>query len=305
MFRDRSEATCETTDVRSPPTPLDPEIRRRYLGRLGLSAELPSVEALQRLHRRHVERVPYETMWIHSGEEWGIDPFDSAERIATQSRGGYCYHLNSAFAMLLRSLDYVVTDHVGGVHGPEGHSTDSVGNHLVLTVSGLPSNENPPGVWYVDVGLGDALYQALPLLPGTYQQEPFSLILDESEGQDWHLTHDPTGGFTGMQWTTAGASDYDFSAKHKWLSTSPTSGFVQVAMVERRDATGVDVVRGLVPSRIGKGARTGDAINNRSEWFALLADQFDLHFDASPPGTKDRLWDRVSAQHRVWQAAQL
>ena len=243
-------------------------------------------------------------MWIHSGEEWGIDPFTSAERIATQSRGGYCYHLNGAFGLLLRSLGYVVTDHVGGVHGPEGHSAASIGNHLVLTVSDLPSDENPPGVWYVDVGLGDALYQALPLLPGTYQQEPFSLML-ESGGQEWHLTHDPTGGFVGMRWTTAGASNYDFTAKNKLLSTSPTSGFVQIAMAERRDATGVDVVRGLVASRIGKGAQIGDAINNRVECFALLADLFDLHFHASPPATKDRLWDRVCAQHQVWQAAQL
>ena len=170
-----------------------------------------------------------------------------------------------------------------------------IGNHLVLTVSDLPSDENPPGVWYVDVGLGDALYQALPLLPGTYQQEPFSLILDESGGQEWHLTHDPTGGFVGMQWTMAGASNYDFAAQHELLSTSPTSGFVQVAMAERRDATGVDVVRGLVPIRIGQGAHVGDAITDRAEWFALLAERFALDFQASPPGTEDRLWDRVCA----------
>ena len=43
-----------------------------YLRRLGLEAEPPSVDALQRLHRAQVERVPYETMWIHAGEPWGI-----------------------------------------------------------------------------------------------------------------------------------------------------------------------------------------------------------------------------------------
>ena len=31
----------------------------------------------QRLHRAQVERVPYETMWIHAGERWGIDPRES------------------------------------------------------------------------------------------------------------------------------------------------------------------------------------------------------------------------------------
>ena len=52
------------------------ELAASYLARLGLEAEPPSLDALQRLHRAQVERVPYETMWIHAGESWGIDPRD-------------------------------------------------------------------------------------------------------------------------------------------------------------------------------------------------------------------------------------
>jgi len=43
-------------------------------------------------------------------------------------------------------------------------------------------------------------------------------------------------------------------------------------MAERRDATGADVIRGLVPSRIGDGARTDEPVTRRAEWFDLLAD---------------------------------
>ena len=50
---------------------LDRDVRDAYLHRLGLDAEPPSVAALARLHRRHVERVPYETLWIHGGEGMG------------------------------------------------------------------------------------------------------------------------------------------------------------------------------------------------------------------------------------------
>ena len=128
-----------------------------------LTFENPSVEGLQRLHRRHVERIPYETMWIHLGEAWGIDAVDAVVRIARQGRGGYCFHLNGAFSELLRSLGYAVTRHVGGVHGAGGPDEEMMSNHLVLTVSGLPANQNPSGTWYVDAGLGDALHQALPL----------------------------------------------------------------------------------------------------------------------------------------------
>src|SRR6266508_2004020 len=70
--------------------------RRAYLERLGLEAEPPSAEALQRLARAHVAVVPYETVWIHLGEAWTTDPAASAQRVAHQRRGGYCYHLNGA-----------------------------------------------------------------------------------------------------------------------------------------------------------------------------------------------------------------
>lgn len=58
------------------------ETRSSYLDRLGLEVEPPSAEALFRLHRRHAERIPYETLWIHAGESWGIDAIEAADRIA-------------------------------------------------------------------------------------------------------------------------------------------------------------------------------------------------------------------------------
>ena len=51
-----------------------PEIEDAYLRRLGLDREPPTVEALFRIHRAHLERVPYETTWIHLGEPWTVDP---------------------------------------------------------------------------------------------------------------------------------------------------------------------------------------------------------------------------------------
>ena len=281
---------------------MDPDLRKAYLRRLGLDAEPPGVEALQRVHRRHVERIPYETMWLHAGEAWGIAPVESVARIA-RGRGGYCYHLNGAFAQLLGSLGYAVRRHVGGVHGPEGPDESSVGNHVVLTVSGLPSEGNPDGVWYVDLGLGDAMYEALPLLVGRYVQAPFHLGLEDDGVDAWHLTHDPSGGFVGMSWTMADAEMPVFAAKHEWLCTSPESPFLQVAIAERRDATGVDVMRGLVLMRIGDGAATSEPLETRDEWFDAVADLFDLRFDGTAPEIVDHLWETVLAAHRAWTAA--
>ena len=285
------------------PNDLEPAVRAAYLARLGLDASPPSADALRLIVRRHTERVPYETLWIAAGERWSIDPVEAAERIALAGRGGYCYHLNGALGLLLSSLGYTVHGHVGGVQAGE-HDPDARGNHLALTVTGLPTDANPSGVWYVDHGLGDALYEPLPLAPGIYRQDPFTLTLERDAGDAWTLTHDPAGGFRSMTWTDASALPSDFAAKHEWLSTSPESGFVQVPMAERRDATGADVIRGLVLSRVGAGAFTAEPITRRSEWFEVLREVFDLRFDSSAAGYREQLWGAVNEAHRAWEASQ-
>lgn len=274
------------------------DLQAAYLRRLGLEAEPPSHDALQRLHRAQVERVPYETLWIHAGEGWGIDLADAVERIAIRGRGGYCFHLNGAFSELLTSLGYDVTRHVGGVHGPGGLTAAEMTNHLVLTVGGLPTDEHPEGTWYVDVGLGDALHEALPLAAGTHQEGPFLLAIEPTD-EGWHLTHDPSGDFAGMAWRAAPASMDDFAERHRWLSTDPASGFVRVATAQRRDATGVDRLRGLVLTRIGEGTAPGEPLTDRDDWFAALADVFGLCFDAP---VAHRLWTRCRAAHEAWEA---
>src|SRR3954464_6766911 len=143
-------------------------VRDAYLRRLDVDAAPPSLEGLFELHRAQVEHVPYETVWIHMGDGWGIDVNPPVEGVARGGRGGYCFHLNGAFSELLVALGYQVTRHVGGVHGPDGPGQDELTKPLVLTVTALPSTDNPGGTWYVDAGLGDALHEALPLVAGEY-----------------------------------------------------------------------------------------------------------------------------------------
>lgn len=283
---------------------MDDDVRDAYLRRLGIDAAPPSAAALRALHRAQAERVPYETVWIHLGEAWSIDVDDTVRRIAQQGRGGYCFHLNGAFSELLRTLGYQVTRHVGGVHGPDGPTDDAMTNHLVLTVSGLPDDANPDGTWYVDVGLGDALYDPLPLRAGTYEQPPFTLTLEETPGGvgDWHLVHDPAGSFPGMAWRSAPAEMDAFAERHRWLSTSSDSGFVKILSAQRRDATGADILRGLTLSRVGSGA-TQRIIESKSDLLAVLGDVFFI--DLRPVGRSDLelFWKKLHASHMAWVSA--
>ena len=106
-----------------------------------------------------------------------------------------------------------------------------------------------------------------------------------------------------MVWTGADAAWSDFAAQHEYLSTSPDSGFVRVGVAECRDATAVDVVRGLSVIRVERDSRSSEQVTDRTEWFAALRDLCGLHFDASPRHVLDRLWDRTIANHRAWEEA--
>lgn len=274
-----------------------------YLRRLQLDPEPPSVGALHRLHRAHVERVPYETVWLQLGEPWTVDPDESVARVAHHARGGYCFHINGAFSELLRTLGYTVTRHVGGVHGPDGSTHEAMANHLVLTVAGLPSDENPDGTWYVDAGLGDALHEPLPLRAGEYEQGLFRYTLSATPGAigDWEFTHDRRGSFAGMSWRSAPAQMSDFAAQHQFLSTSPESLFVQFLIVQRRDADGVDIMVGLGLRRVDAADAPARNLTARGDWFDALTDVFGLRFDDAEPEALDRLWDQTLGAHRAWE----
>ncbi len=283
---------------------LDDDIEA-YLRRLRFEPEPPSSDALARLHRAQLERVPYETTWIHMGERWTVDCASSVRRIARHGRGGYCFHVNGAFSVLLRALGYDVTLHAGGVHGPEGPTADDIEDHLVLLVHGLPTESCPDGTWYVDAGLGDAIHSPLPLAAGRYRDGPFEFGLEpvEFDFADWQFHHHHRGSFTGMAFEATPTTIERFAARNIVLSTAPESVFVKTVTVQRRDAGGVDVVRGQVLSRVAATASDGRTLDTEREWFDALADVFGLTLDDVDAAARTRLWERVRATHEAWLAS--
>ncbi len=278
---------------------------RAYLNRLGVrDFGPPDAIALRRLHAAHVERVAYEALDIQLGRLTSIDPGDSVHRIARQGRGGYCYHLNGAFSVLLRALGYEVRWHRAGVQNrndpcPPGAA---IANHLALTVHGLVTGDCPSGVWLVDAGLGDALHEPLPLHEGSYVQGPFRYQIRRSatEPDGWRFEHDRRGSFTGMDFTPRGATLADFAHRHQFLSRSPRSSFVRTATVQRRDASGADILTGCVLRRLA-GTRSQDrTLDTQADWFSALADIFGLHLTDLDAAARNALWARVHQAHQTW-----
>jgi N-hydroxyarylamine O-acetyltransferase len=107
--------------------------------------------------------VPFENLDISLGREIVCDEDRFLHKIVNERRGGFCYELNGAFAVLLRDLGFQVTllsarvPRADGSGGPEF-------DHLTLRVD----LEAP---WLADVGFGDSFVQPLRLEPGTEQKQ--------------------------------------------------------------------------------------------------------------------------------------
>jgi N-hydroxyarylamine O-acetyltransferase len=280
--------------------PADESLRDAYLRRLGFSTPLPAtVETLYAIHRAHVERIPYEAVWMWLGERRTIEPLDSV-RYLVSGGGGYCYHLNGAMATLLGWLGFEVHWHVAGVQGHPDAKPNADGNHLALTVSGLPSNENPEGDWFIDAGLGDGPHEPMPLKTDTYEQGPHTYGLRPSEiaPGGWRYDADPTMSLHGMDFKPEEATPADLQEQHEHLQSSPNSSFHRTLAVFRRDATGVDFLRGRVLNNHG----TKTELNSSTDWYTCLADVFNLPLsDVDEPG-KAALWQKVTTTHEKWLA---
>jgi N-hydroxyarylamine O-acetyltransferase len=213
-----------------------------YLRRIGIDDDLgpPSVQGLFALHRAHVERVPYETIEIQLGRPTTVDPHEAYERIVGESRGGYCYHLNGSFSLLLDALGYDVTWHRAGVQvGSEPEPVGATGSHLALTVSGLPADDNPEG--------------------------------------GWRFEQNPRLSWIGMDFRPGVATQDDFAEQHDRLSTDPESPFVRWFTVQRRHADGIDA---LVDREMRHIPGDDGTVLGRADWLAVLHDVFGIELDA-------------------------
>ena len=274
-----------------------------YLRRLRLSDPgPPSAANLARLHRAHVEHVPYSTVDIQLGRPGSLDPEEAAARIVRTGRAGYCYQLNGAFALLLGTLGYDVRHHRGCVTDDRVPAVEPFPNHLALTVHGLPTPDHPGGSWLVDAGLGDAMRDPVALRSGAVRQGDFAYGLRASEAfaGGWRFEHDPRGSFGAMDFESDDALPSAIAAGHRYLSTAPESVFVQRLTIQRRDATGIDKLVSRSLLHIDATGTEVRELASRAGLFEAVRAVFGLTLDDLDDCDRDRLWQRAQAGHEQW-----
>lgn len=257
-----------------------------YLALLGVARRPPSLGYLFELHRAHVTRVPYTNLQIIRGTPASIDQLDAVRQIL-DGNGGYCFHLNGAFSWLLRRLGFAITLHRGYAFRHGVASADL--NHLALI-----AHDVDDGPWFVDAGLGDGLYEPLPLAVGHYRQGPFVYGLDFAGGR-WRFTHDELGSFAYMEFEPEAAAIGDFAEAHKLLSESPDSPFLRFLTCQVRLPDRVRIVRGCISTLL-------DA-DGKHETYAESASDFTAAYAAVRLSNVDDLWESSMAGHKQWLAS--
>lgn len=243
----------------------------RYLRRLGFaSPPAPTPESLRRLHRAHLERIPFENLSVHLAEPIVLEPGALVAKIADRGRGGFCYELNGAFAALLRWLGYRVDLLAAGVF--DAREPGPPFDHLCLRVL----LDEP---WLVDVGFGDNFLLPLRLDDREEQRDPvgvFQLVAAPQERLDLLRDGEPQYRFDLVGHELA---EYDPMCVHH--QTSPASHFTRGTVCSLATADGRVTIHGTTLVVTCDGVRSERELTD-SELIAAYADHFGVHLDRLP-----------------------
>jgi N-hydroxyarylamine O-acetyltransferase len=229
--------------------PMDHATMVAYLNRVGVTVPAAGdAAALRTLHRAHQLTVPFENLSIHLAEPISLDERDLIDKIVHRHRGGFCYELNGAFALLLEALGAQVSRVAARVYGEAGPGPPF--DHLALIVR--PADGSGP--WLADVGFG--------------RHSDYPLLLDARQDQD-----DPAGVF---RLADAGAGDIDVLRDGRpqyrietrersladciptcwWQQTSPLSHFTCSTICSRLTPGGRVSISGRILIQTQGGTRT-------------------------------------------------
>jgi N-hydroxyarylamine O-acetyltransferase len=213
---------------------MDETVWSAYLQRIAVPRPLTAdTVTLHVLHRAHQVTVPFENLGMHLSETISLTDEALIDKIVRQHRGGICYELNGAFALLLQSLGVEVTRVAARVYSDDGRLGIPF-DHMALVVR--PSDGSGP--WLADVGFGR--HSVYPLLFDSRgeQDDPggsFMLADTDSADGDIDVFRD---GLPQYRIERRPRSQSDFAPTCWWQQSSPDSHFTHGTICSRLTETG-------------------------------------------------------------------
>lgn len=243
-----------------------------YLDRIGVPR--PTVldaATLRELHRAHQATIPFENLSIHRAETIRLGADDLLDKLVTRRRGGFCYELNGAFALLLTALGARVTRVAARVYdeGRLGPPFD----HMALLVY-LADHSGP---WLVDVGFGAHSTYPLSFADRQSQDDPGGRfeLMDAADGDvEVHKDGHPQYVLERRARDLA-----EFVPTCWWQQTSPESHFTRNTICSRLTDDGRVTIRGSTLIRTTDGTRTEKELPSDAALRAAYQDEFGIVLD--------------------------
>ncbi len=267
-------ASRGSSDSSGPFVPAPAEVEA-YLRRIG--AERPvraDAAALRELHLRHLRTVPFENLSIHLGEPVVLDEKALLDKVVGARRGGFCYEINTAFAVLLRGLGYGVELLQARVVG-EGGKLGIPYDHMALRVETVEGER-----WLADVGFGDHSHFPLAFDARDDQEDPGGVFrIAETADGDLDVLRD---GKSQYLMETRPRELADFAAGAWYHRTSPDSHFPRSLICSRLTEEGRISLSGTKLITRAHGERDERILGGDDEVREAYRELFGIELDALP-----------------------
>jgi N-hydroxyarylamine O-acetyltransferase len=256
-----------------------------YLQRVGF-AGVPrvDVDTLSRLHRSHLEAIPYEALDVQLGRPVSLELPRIYEKLVERGRGGWCYEMCGLFGWALEEIGFRVTRVAGGV-ARSLFGDFAVGNHLVLRVD----LDRP---YLADTGFGEGLVEPVPIEPAEIRQRFLVFRLEALPEGWWRLHNHPNGGPPSFDFRLEPAAPGVLEAKCEWLQTNALSPFVQNAVCQRHFPDRLELLRGKVLRTVRAAGVAQRTLASPDEYVDVLRRVFALDLPEAAS-----LWPRIEARH--------
>lgn len=258
-----------------------------YLDRVGFEGTpRPDRDTLRRLHRAHVERIPYENLDVQLGRPVSLEPREIFAKLVLRRRGGWCFEMCGLFAWALEEIGFRVTRMAGAVRRAQVGDA-SVGGHLVLRVD----LERP---YLADVGFGDGLVEPVPLEAGPIRQGFLEFRLEPIADGWWRFHNHPRGGAPSFDFRPEPGPSELFAAKCRQLQTDPNSTFVLNAICQRHFPDRIEQLFGRTRRTVRADGVEVSLLDSADAYVDALARVFELEL---PEATS--LWPKILARHEA------
>jgi N-hydroxyarylamine O-acetyltransferase len=264
-----------------------------YLRHVGLPAGgwTPTVAALRRLHRAHVDAIPFTSVTTALGRVPALDLPTLERRMVAERRGGYCLEHVTLFAAVLDALGFGTQVRLCRVGDPAQIDPDRPPTHLTVLARPIDDTRR----WMADVGFGVGVLGPVPVPEAGGAGEPARhgawehradvlqddrILLLERAADGWRPLH------------TTFDRDVDEDAvgeANRWVALQPGSPFAGRLVAMR---TTDDLRERLVGTRLERAPAEGEPTHDELTPAAAV-DALEGHFGVAVDDADRRALEHV------------